>query len=100
MTPTPGEAHPALLTSEVWSADDVRVAAEAGADEVVLDVFLRHPAPTPRRVGALGDEVASLGKVLRLRTPTIVRPEDRKGIDRYLALGTPITSGHLGLVAE
>jgi putative protease len=98
--PTPNETSTPLLTSEVWSLDDARAAAQAGADEVTLDVFLRHPAPTPARVRALADEMALAGKVLRLRTPTIVRPEDRKGVDRYLALETPISTGHLGLMAE
>jgi putative protease len=63
-------------------------------------VFLRHPSPTPTRVRALADEIAGQGKVLRLRTPTIVRPEERHALDRWLALETPLVSGHLGLVAE
>lgn len=29
-----------------------------------------------------------------------MRPEERKTLDKWLALGTPIVSGHLGLVAE
>jgi putative protease len=37
---------------------------------------------------------------LRLRTPTIVRPEERKVVDKWLGLDTPLVSGHLGLVAE
>jgi putative protease len=37
---------------------------------------------------------------LRLRTPTIVRPEDRPDLDKWLALDLPLQSGHLGLVAE
>ena len=49
---------------------------------------------------ALIDELTAAGKTLRLRTPTIVRPEDRKTLDKWLALGTPIVSGHLGLIAE
>jgi len=36
----------------------------------------------------------------RLRTPTIVRPEERRSLEKWLALGTPLLSGHLGLVAE
>lgn len=95
-----GEPPEPRVVAEVWSVDDARAAAEAGADDVTLDVFLRHPAPTPTRVRGLADELSAGGKTLRLRTPTIVRPEERKGVDRYLALGTPISSGHLGLVAE
>ena len=38
--------------------------------------------------------------MLRLRTPTIVRPEDRRGITKWLDTGLPLLSGHLGLVAE
>jgi len=88
------------LTSEVWSLEDARRAADAGADEVTLDVFLRHPAPPPTRVRALAEELAARGRTLRLRTPTIVRPEERRKLDRWLELGTPLSSGHLGLVAE
>jgi putative protease len=88
------------LVAEVWSIGDAHAAAVAGADEITLDVFLRHPAPTPSRVRALADELAGSGPTLRLRTPTIVRPEERARLDRWLALGTPISSGHLGLVAE
>lgn len=100
VAPTPAEVPSPLLTAEVWTVDDARAAADAGADEVTLDVFLRHPAPPPARVRELADELTAHGKVLRLRTPTIVRPEDRKGMERWLALGTPVSSGHLGLVAE
>jgi putative protease len=88
------------LVAEVWSIDDAKAAASAGADEITLDVFLRHPAPTPTRVRALADELVASGRTFRLRTPTIVRPEERARMDRWLALGTPISSGHLGLVAE
>ena len=43
---------------------------------------------------------AARGIAFRLRTPTIVRPEERRHLDKWLALGTPILTGHLGLVAE
>ncbi len=89
-----------LLTAEVFTLDDARAAAAAGADEISLDLLLRHPTPPATRVRALIDEMAAAGKTLRLRTPTIVRPEERKTLDKWLALGTPIASGHLGLVAE
>ena len=91
---------PAALIAEVWRLEDARAAAAAGADEISLDLFLRHPTPPITRVRALIDELHSAGKTLRLRTPTIVRPEERKTLDKWLALGTPIVSGHLGLVAE
>lgn len=100
IAPTQNETSTPRLSAEVWSVDDAHAAADAGADEVTLDAFLRHPAPTPARVRALADELISAGKVFRLRTPTIVRPEERKGVDRYLALRTPISTGHLGLMAE
>ncbi len=88
------------LVAEAFTVDDARTAAASGADEISLDVFLRHPTPPTSRVKALATELAAAGKVLRLRTPTIVRPEERKTLDKWLALGTPIVSGHLGLVAE
>ncbi|MEQ1855008.1 MAG: U32 family peptidase [Longimicrobiales bacterium] len=100
LAPTSGEPPAGRVTSEVWSIADARAAAEAGADEVILDVFLRHPAPTPRAVTALAEEMAARGTSFRLRTPTVVRPEERAHLDRYLALGTAVSSGHLGLVAE
>jgi len=46
------------------------------------------------------DELGARGADVRLRTPTIVRPEDRKTVDKWLALGTPVLTGHLGLLAE
>jgi putative protease len=36
----------------------------------------------------------------RLRTPTIIRPEDRKAAEKWLKLDVPFLTGHLGLVAE
>jgi U32 family peptidase len=41
-----------------------------------------------------------VGVALRIRTPTIVRPEERRAIDKWLALGLPLLSGHVGLVWE
>ncbi|MBP2647387.1 MAG: Peptidase collagenase [Gemmatimonadetes bacterium] len=89
-----------VLVAEVFTLDDARAAAAAGADEISLDLFLRHPTPPVTRVRALTDELSSAGKTLRIRTPTIVRPEERKTLDKWLALGIPIVSGHVGLVAE
>ena len=96
----PSEAQPGLLIAEVWRLEDARAAVAAGAQEVSLDLFLRHPTPPVTRVRALADELAGRGVTLRLRTPTIVRPEERRVVDKWLGLGTPIVSGHLGLVTE
>lgn len=88
------------LVAEVWRLEDAIIAADAGANEISLDLFIRHPTPPVSRVKALREQLAERGVTLRLRTPTIVRPEDRKALDKWLALETPLTSGHLGLVAE
>jgi putative protease len=88
------------LAAEVFALDAAIAAADAGADEVVLDLFLRHPTPPVARVRALAEQLAARHVALRLRTPTIVRPEERKTVDKWLALGLPVLSGHLGLVAE
>jgi U32 family peptidase len=71
-----------------------------GATTVTLDPFLRHPMPPVTRVKALADELRAQNVVLRVRTPTIVRPADRRAIQKWLDLGLPMVSGHLGLVAE
>lgn len=91
---------PFALRVVVYDLDSAREAAAGGATDVVLDPFLRHPMPPVSRVTALRDELAAQGVSLRLRTPTIVRPEDRKRLGKWLALGLPLLSGHLGLVAE
>ena len=88
------------LVASVFTLDDARAAAAAGATTVVLDPFLRHPTPPLTRVKALAAELAGQGTGFRLRTPTIVRPEERRTIQKWLDLGLPLTSGHLGLVAE
>ena len=90
----------AIVVAEVWRIEDAEAALEAGAGEIVLDPFLRHPFPTVTRVQALAEAVRARGAVFRLRLPTIVRPEERKKLDKWLALGTPLLSGHLGLLAE
>jgi len=46
------------------------------------------------------DEVRSAGATFRLRTPTIVRPEERRALEKWLAHDVPILSGHWGLVVE
>lgn len=89
-----------VLVAEVWRVEDVLAAASAGADEVVIDPFLRHPFPPIARVRAVVDSARRVGRDVRLRLPTIVRPEDRKRLDKWLALELPLLSGHLGLLAE
>ncbi|MFL5581699.1 MAG: DUF3656 domain-containing protein [Gemmatimonadaceae bacterium] len=88
------------LVASVYSLDDARAAAAAGATEIVLDPFIRHPLPPVARVRALAEELAAQGVALRLRTPTIVRPEERPALQKWLDLGLPMLSGHLGIVAE
>jgi len=98
-TATSGTATP-LLIAEVWRVEDADAALAAGADEIVFDPFLRHPFPSVTAVTGLVERVREAGKSFRLRLPTIVRPEERKKIDKWIALGTPLLSGHLGLLAE
>ena len=97
--PRTGDA-PFVLAAEVYTVDQARIAADAGATEIALDPFLRHPLPPVSRVRALADDLAAHRVGFRLRTPTIVRPEERESIDKWLALGLPLISGHAGLVAE
>lgn len=88
------------LSAEVWSLDDARAAAAAGATEIIFDPFLRHPIPPASRIKALSDELRAAGVLLRVRTPTIVRPEERRQLDKWLALQLPVLTGHVGLAAE
>ncbi len=88
------------LIAQVSSVDEARAAASAGATEVVIDPFLRHPVPPLARISALAAELAPTGVTLRLRTPTIVRPEERRSMDKWLNAGLPILTGHAGLAAE
>jgi putative protease len=97
---SPASAGPFDLVASVYTLEDARTAAAAGATTVVLDPFLRHPTPPVTRVKVLAAELAERGVTLRLRTPTIVRPEERKVVDKWLNLGLPMVSGHIGLVAE
>ena len=91
---------PFTLRASVYDLGDARAAAAAGATEVILDPFLRHPTPPLARVRALADDLRAEGVGLRLRTPTIVRPAERRVVDKWLALGLPTLTGHLGLLAE
>jgi len=104
----PGGAHdlrrpsatPFVLAADVCRIEDAYAAADSGATEIALDPFLRHPLPPVTRVSALASALAARGITFRLRTPTIVRPAERRHLDKWLALGTPILTGHLGLLAE
>jgi putative protease len=91
---------PFALVAEVHRVEDARAAAKAGATEIVFDPFLRHPVPPRARVRALADELHDDSIGLRVRTPTIVRPEDRPSLERWLALGFPVLTGHVGLACE
>jgi putative protease len=88
------------LAAQVYRIEDAEEAAHAGATEITFDPFLRHPAPPLARVRALAESLGARGVSLRLRTPTIVRPEERRGITKWLDSGLPLLCGHLGLVAE
>ena len=91
---------PFTLVAEVFNESDARLAADAGATEIVFDPFIRHPAPPLSRIRALAADLAARHITLRLRTPTIVRPAERRALDRWLALDLPLLSGHIGLVTE
>ena len=96
----PTTSRPFDLVASVFTLDDARTAAAAGATTVVLDPFLRHPTPPVTRVRALDEELRAAGVELRIRTPTIVRPEERRTTQKWLDVGMPLVSGHVGLVAE
>ena len=61
-----------------WQGGGLAAAADAGATEIVFDPFIRHPMLPRARVLALRDALAARGVALRLRTPSVVRPEDRR----------------------
>ena len=88
------------LSVEVYRIEDARAAADARATEITFDPFLRHPTPSRTHVRALADELGARGIGFRLRTPTIVRPEDRRRLEPWLALSLPVITGHLGLLVE
>lgn len=88
------------LTAQVYRTEDALAAAESGATEVCFDPFLRHPPLSIAKLRQLESSLLSLGVTLRLRTPTIVRPAERRSIGKWLDFGSPILSGHLGLIAE
>ncbi len=92
--------EPLRLNAVVFNVADAMEAALNGATEVVLDPFLRHPPIPLARVRTLQHTLRDLGVSLRLRTPSIVRPDERKTLDKWLALELPLLSGHVGLVHE
>jgi putative protease len=88
------------VSAQVYTVDDANAAADAGATEICFDPFLRHPAPPLSRVRALADSLAARGIGFRLRTPSIMRPEDRRLARKWLDAGFAFHAGHLGLVSE
>lgn len=93
-------AEPARLVVSVYSLDDARIAADAGATEILFDPFLRHPAPPRSRVTAFAAELAARGIGFRLRLPSIVRPTERRALAPWLGLKLPMQTGHGGLAVE
>lgn len=91
---------PFALAASVYQVADARAATAAGATEIIFDPFVRHPAPPAARLRGLATELAEAGVAVWLRTPTIVRPGDRRGLAKWLDLGLPIVTGHLGLARE
>jgi U32 family peptidase len=97
---TPPVERTPVLAVDVWRLDDAYRAAEAGATELSLDLFLRHPMPAVTRVRSLLEAMSERGIPVRLRLPTIARPADRRLLEKWLGLDTALITGHLGLVAE
>jgi putative protease len=85
------------LSASVYRIEDARVAAAAGATEIVFDPFLRNPPPPAAHVRALAEELGPAGVLVRLRLPTIVRPGEQRPLTKWLDLGTPLVVGHVGL---
>jgi putative protease len=101
LEPTPRVADmPFRLAADVHRVEQAMAAADAGATEISFDPFLRHPVPPLARVRSLHEELSARRVMLRIRTPSIVRPEERRSVDRWLDLGFPVLTGHLGLMAE
>ncbi|HUQ48726.1 MAG TPA: DUF3656 domain-containing protein [Gemmatimonadaceae bacterium] len=88
------------LVAETFSIDDARMAGEAGATDISLDPYLRHPMPPVTRVRTLAADLAEQGVRLSLRLPSIVRPTERRTLTKWLDLGLQLSTGHLGLVHE
>ena len=99
-TRSPNES-PFVLAADVCRIEDAYAAADAGATEIALDPFLRHPLPPVTRVSALADALAARGVTL---PPAHAR---RSCAPRSAGASTSgsrsahrCSRGHLGLVAE
>ncbi len=88
------------LVAETFTPEDARKAAAAGATDISIDPFLRHPAPPANRIRTLAADLADQGVRLSIRLPSIVRPAERRSLAKWLALDLPFSTGHIGLVAE
>jgi putative protease len=99
-TASRADIQPFELTAEVFNVEDALSAADNGATEISFDPFLRHPLPPLARIKKLKGDLDSRRVKLRLRLPSIVRPEERRTIQKWIDLGLPMTTGHLGLVDE
>jgi putative protease len=88
------------LIAETFTPEDARIAAAAGATDISIDPFLRQPAPPANRVRTLAHDLTEQGVRLSLRLPSIVRPAERRSLSKWLDLALPVSTGHLGLVAE
>jgi putative protease len=88
------------LWASVYRLEDARLAADAGATTIVFDPFLRNPPPAAARVRALAAELSARDIRVVLRTPTIVRPPERRALDKWLALDLPVLTGQIGLARE
>jgi U32 family peptidase len=90
-------APPFALAASVFTLDDARVAAAAGATEIIFDPFLRNPAPPAARVRALASELRECGTTVWLRLPTIVLPTEHRPLAKWLDLDLPVVTGQVGL---
>lgn len=88
------------LAASVYRLEDARAAAAAGATEVHVDPFLRHPAPPAARLRELAVELRAAGVTTWLRTPTIIRPSERRALTKWLDLDLPVVTGQLALARE
>jgi putative protease len=93
-------AAPFALRASVYDARRRALGGRGRRDRGRARPVPPAPAPPLARVRALADELRARGVALRLRTPTIVRPAERRALEKWLALELPLLSGHLGLVAE
>ncbi len=95
--PRTNPARPFELAASVYTLEDARIAAGAGATEIIFDPFLRHPAPPAARLRALAAELADRDVPVWLRLPTIVRPTEHRTLAKWLDLELPVVTGHFGL---